>query len=212
MKKINEIKQLTKGPYLSMYLLDMVTETNKHWDYYVVSRSNTIERLKLKTKENPAEGVIVYAIYIDPVTQEEKVVLVRQYRCTIDDYIYEFPAGLVEPGEAYEVSGARELKEETGLDFIPLEVDFMYKKPMFTTIGMTDEACGTIYGYAKGTPSISGQEETEEIEIVLANREEVKRILKEEKIAIMCGYMLMHFVNTPEGHVFDFLKGDQDHE
>ena len=38
------------------------------------------------------------------------------------------------------------------------------------------------------------------------DREEVKRILKEEKVAIMCAYMLMHFLNTPEGHIFDFLN------
>ena len=30
-------------------------------------------------------------------------------------------------------------------------------------------------------------------------------IEEEEKVAIMCAYMLMHFLNTPEGHVFDFL-------
>ena len=44
---------------------------------------------------------------------------------------------------------------------------------------MTDESCGTVYGYAHGTPSKFGQEENEEIEIVLADRVEAKRILKE---------------------------------
>lgn len=31
---------------------------------------------------------------------------------------------------------------------------------------------------------------------VLADREECKRILKEENVAIMCAYMLMHFIHT----------------
>ena len=63
-----------------------------------------------------------------------------------------------------------------------------------------------MYGYASGTPSKEGQEENEEIEIVLADREEVKRILEEEPVSIMCAYMMMHFLHAPEGHVFDFLQ------
>ena len=59
---------------------------------------------------------------------------------------------------------------------------------------MTDESCGTVYGYASGVPSKEGQEENEEIEIVLADKAEVRRILKEENVAIMCAYMLMHFL------------------
>ena len=83
--------------------------------------------------------------------------------------------------------------------------DDMYTKPYFTTIGMTDESCGTVYGYAYGVPSKDGQEESEEIDIVLADKQEVRRILKEERVSIMCAYMLMHFLNTEEGHALDFL-------
>ena len=55
------------------------------------------------------------------------------------------------------------------------------KNRIFTTIGMTDESCATVYGYASGTVSRAGLEDSEELEIVLADKEEVKRILKEEK-------------------------------
>ena len=51
---------------------------------------------------------------------------------------------------------------------------------------MTDESCATVYGYASGEISKAAQEDSEEIEIVLADRTEVKRILKEERVAIMC--------------------------
>ena len=43
---------------------------------------------------------------------------------------------------------------------------------------------------------------TEEIEVVLADRNEVKRILKEERVAIMCAYMLMHFLKDEEPFAF----------
>ena len=81
----------------------------------------------------------------------------------------------------------------------------MYSKPFFTTIGMTDESCGTVYGYASGKPSLDGQEDSEEIQIVIADKEEVRRILKEENVAIMCAYQLMHFLESEEGNPFYFL-------
>ena len=208
MKKIVSVEQLTKSPYLNMFHLDVRNENDKKSNYYVASRAKSIDELKLKTKKDNADGVFVLCIYKDENENEEKIVLVRQYRCSIDGWIYEYPAGLVDEGEDYKTAGKRELKEETGLDFIPLDVDEMYTKPRYTSIGMTDEACGIVYGYATGTISKEWQEENEEIDVVLANREEVRRILKEEKIAVGCAYMMMHFLHTPEGHVFDFLKSD----
>lgn len=205
MRRIETIRQTTKNRFLNMYELDMKSDTGKKSTYYVASRAEKIEDLKIKTRENKADGVIIYSVYRDSQDNTEKLVLIRQYRCPLDDYIYEFPAGLVDAGEDFKTAGARELKEETGLSFSPIDAADMYTKPYFTTIGMTDESCGTVYGYADGVPSKDGQEENEEIEIVLADRREVKRILQEENVAIMCAYMLMHFLNSEEGHVFDFL-------
>lgn len=206
MRRVKAIKKTTENRFLNMYELDMESDTGKHSRYFVASRAERIEDLKISTRQNTADGVIIYSIYYDKKDKKEKIVLIRQYRCPLDDYIYEFPAGLVDEGEDFKTAGVRELKEETGLDLQPIEAKDMYTKPFFTTIGMTDESCGTVYGYASGAPSKEGQEENEEIEIVLADRNEVRRILKEENVAIMCAYMLMHFLNTPEGHVFDFLQ------
>ena len=77
---------------------------------------------------------------------------------------------------AYDEAELREMYEETGLKFTPLKVDPAFEKPYFTTVGMTDESCATVYGYAEGEISKDAQEDTEEIEVVLADREEVKRI------------------------------------
>lgn len=206
MRRIESIEKRTNNRFLNMYELNMRSDKGKASKYYVASRAKTIDELKIKARKNKADGVIIYSLYRDERDNKEKLVLIRQYRCPLDDYIYEFPAGLVDEGEDFKSAGARELKEETGLDFEAIDAADMYTKPFFTTIGMTDESCGTVYGYAKGTPSKEGQEENEEIEIVLADREEARRILKEENVAIMCAYMLMHFLNTPEGRVFDFLN------
>ena len=63
-----------------------------------------------------------------------------------------------------------------------------------------------MFGYCEGKPNYEHQEDSEEIEVVLADKNEVRRILKEEKIAIMTAYMLMHFIKDEEP--FGFLKED----
>ncbi|WP_461810710.1 NUDIX hydrolase [Faecalimonas sp.] len=206
MRRIEKINQVTDNRFLNMYTLEMNSEKNRKSTYYVASRAKNIDELKITTKKNKADGVIIYSLYYDEDSRCEKIVLIRQYRCPIDDYIYEFPAGLVDEGEDLKTAGVREFKEETGLILTPIDVKNMFTKPFFTTVGMTDESCGTVYGYAKGIPSKEGQEENEEIEIVLADRKEARRILEEENVSIMCAYMLMHFLHTSEGKVFDFLQ------
>lgn len=205
MRRVKSIEQMTNNRFLNMFELTMRDENKKESKYFVASRAKNVEELKITTKESKADAVIIYSIY-KGVDGKEYVVLIKQYRCPINTYIYEFPAGLVDEGETFQQAGMRELKEETGLDFQPLDVDEMYMKPSFSSVGMTDESCGTVYGYASGTISKELQEENEEIEIILADKNEVRRILKEENLSIKCAYMLMHFLNTPDGHAFDFLK------
>lgn len=201
MAKITKITRVTENPFVNLYELDRVSKTGKKGKYYVASRAKKEENLKLKTRKNHPDGVIMYSLYGE---KQDKVVLIRQYRYSIDDYIYEFPAGLVEAEEDYKEAAVREMKEETGLDFCPPPVDSAFEKPGFTTVGMTDESCATVFGISSGEVSQELLEDTEEIEVVLADREEVKRILREENVAIMCSYMLMHFLHDKEP--FAFLK------
>ena len=201
MPSIKKVTPMTDNPYVRLYHLDVESKTGKSGNYYVASRAKNEEALKLNTRKNTPDGVIIYSLYGE---KKDKVVLVRQYRYAIDDYIYEFPAGLVEPGEDFKEAGIRELKEETGLTLTPVSVDPAYERPYFTTIGMTDESCATVFGYAAGEVSNAGLEDSEALEIVLADKEEVKRILKEENVAIMTAYMLMHFLHDSE--TFGFLK------
>ena len=79
------------------------------------------------------------------------------------------------------------------------------QRPFFTTVGMTDESCAMCFGYCDGTPTNSNQEEAEDIQIILADRAECRRILKEENVALMCAYMMMHFI-AGDGDPLAFLK------
>lgn len=201
MGKITKITQKTENSHLNFYELETVNRVGRKGRYFVASRARNTGELKMSTRKNSPDGVIIYSLYGE---KRDRVVLIRQYRYPIDGYIYEFPAGLVDDGESYHQAAVRELKEETGLVLEPLQVEEMYQKPYFTTIGMTDESCGTVYGYASGEVSQAFLEDSEEIQVVLADREEVRRILSEELVSMNCSYMLMHFLHDKEP--FAFLK------
>lgn len=201
MGQIHSAEKLTDNRFVNLYNIKATSVRNTPVSYFVASRAKSVEFLKLNTGKNTPDGVIIYSVYGE---KKDRVVLIRQYRYTIGDYIYEFPAGLVEPGEDFHEGAVREMYEETGLKLEPLKVEEAFEKPYFTTVGLTDESCATVYGYASGEISKDAQEASEEIEVVLADKEEVKRILREEKVAIMCAYMLMHFVKDEEP--FEFLE------
>lgn len=71
----------------------------------------------------------------DPAGEDPQILLIRQYRYAADGFIYEIPAGLLNPGEDPRDCAIRELKEETGCS--AASVDFMFT--MRTTPGFTDE-------------------------------------------------------------------------
>lgn len=199
---IRTITQQTKNRFLNLFELEVTHKSGVDARYYVASRAKGIEQLKITTKENNPDGVIIFSV-VKEETGGEKVVLIRQYRYPIDGFIYEFPAGLVDKGEDYAAAAVRELKEETGLSLEPIPVSDEFQKPYFMTVGMTDESCATVYGYAKGTVSKNYQESSEEIEVILADKAEIRRILKEERVAIVCAYMLMHYLHDEDA--FGFL-------
>ncbi len=199
MGEIRKIEQKVKSPHLSFYEMDVENEKGHSGKYFEASRAKSTEELEAVTKRQAADAVIVYSLYGE---RKDRVVLVRQYRYPINSYIYEFPAGLVEEGEDYHDAAVREMKEETGLTLHPLAVDTMYEKPYYTTIGMTDECCAAVYGCSDGTVRTDLQEISEEIEVVLADRREVRRILQKERVSANCAYMLMHFLKDAEPFAF----------
>ncbi len=199
MEKIKKISKVTDNPFVNLYNLDVVNRKGKDSKYYVASRTKNAADLEMQTKRQTPNGVIIYSLYGE---KRDKVVLIRQYRYAIDNYIYELPAGLIDAGEDFHETAIRELREETGLILHPINADPMYERPYYTTIGMTDECCGTVYGYADGEISSDMLEDSEDIEVVLADRQEVRRILREERVAIVCSYMLMHFLHDEEPFAF----------
>lgn len=194
MGKIEKVTQQTQNRFLNMYELDTVRKNGSRGRYYVSSRAEKPEDLKLETHVNRPDGVIIYAVTED----RSRVLLVRQYRFPIDAYVYELPAGLIDEGENFREAAIREVHEETGMILHPIEADPVYEAPRYTTVGMTDESCACVFGYVTGELSAKYMEESEEIIQVLADREEVRRILREENVAASCAYHIIRFMKEED--------------
>lgn len=70
-----------------------------------------------------------------PLTDDDHVLLVHQYRRAAGGFIYEVPAGKLDAGEPPEVCARRELAEEAGVEAGSLRA----LGPILTTPGFTNE-------------------------------------------------------------------------
>lgn len=111
------------------------------------------------------EGVVA----IVPVTENRELVLIRQFRPAVNNYVIEFPAGLNDKGEDLSVAASRELLEETGYNAD--EMIFLAEGPLSS--GLSAEIM-TVF-LAKGLRFIDAahSDETEEIEVLKIPIEEI---------------------------------------
>ena len=181
MSKINKITPLTNVKFLNLYELEAENKFGDTHPYYVASRKNE-NIMMAATKE-----VIPYPL---------------------NDYIYELPAGLIDPGESIKETAIREMKEETGLTFTPAEFDDFLSRPHFSSAGMTDETNCTVYGISTGMPNLDHLEPNEDLSVELVDKNEAKRILREENLSVKAYYLLLHFIQSDPSDPFAFLKLD----
>lgn len=201
-KKYTGLQRLQENRFLNMYHLDAVSYSGEPFDYYFVSR-NKEDKLKINTHRIEAEGIVIYPVWKE---DPEKLVMIRQYRYPVGDYIYELPAGLIDQGESAEQAAIREMKEETGFDFVVYkEGKEMYRRAFFLAPGFSDETGQAVFGYASGESTKEFQEDSEYIEVLLVDKKEAERILSEERVSIRCAYLLMQFLHMSEEAPFAFL-------
>ncbi|HHV29149.1 NUDIX domain-containing protein [Acetivibrio mesophilus] len=78
---------------------------------------------------HPGASVII------PISDNNELYMVRQYRKPVEKELLELPAGKLDKGEDPEVCARRELKEETGLEAAKLK----HISSIYTTPGFTNE-------------------------------------------------------------------------
>lgn len=98
------------------------------------------------------------------------------------------------------------MKEETGLTFTPYEGgNPSFRRPVYLGAGLTDETSTSVFGYADGEISGRFRESTESIEVLLVDKKEAARILKEERVSLRAAFLLMSFLRMDGAEPFAFL-------
>lgn len=202
MKKYTAVRKLTDNRFLNLYEMDALTNTGAPFNYYFASR-NSEEKLPLLTGKLCSNGIVIYPIW---KRNPEKIVMIRQYRYPLDAWLYELPAGLIDEGETASEAAVREMKEETGLTFTPYEGgNPSFRRPVYLGAGLTDETSTSVFGYADGEISGRFRESTESIEVLLVDKKEAARILKEERVSLRAAFLLMSFLRMDGAEPFAFL-------
>src|SRR5690625_1712276 len=75
------------------------------------------------------------AVAVIPITEEGKIIFVKQYRKPLERSLLEIPAGRLEEGEEPVTTAKRELEEETGYT----AEDFSFVASFYTSPGFADE-------------------------------------------------------------------------
>lgn len=89
---------------------------------------------ELEMIRHPGAAAIV-PFFSDPAGDNPQILLLKQYRYAAEEFVYEIPAGRLDPGEAPIDCARRELMEETGCEAERVEPLYSF----FTTPGFTDE-------------------------------------------------------------------------
>ena len=172
--KYQGIRKIHEGRFITRYDVDYVTAEGHSKTYEIISRNRDIRTLEQLQNRTPDSVILI-------LTDEsgERILVNREYRMAMAQWIYNFPAGLIDPGETPEESAKRELWEETGLTLVRIDdtLDNSY-----CAIGFSNERNITVFGVAAGQFRKSTSD-AEEIVPGWYTKSEIRALLRTEAFA-----------------------------
>ena len=192
--KIIDSTVVNKGKFVTLVTVRYEDRRGNVKSWQMVSRK---ERPKCITGEIGRPDA---AIIVPYHRQEEKLVVIREFRVPVGGYQYGFPAGLLDPGEELAVAAGRELHEETGLGLVRV---YRHSPAIFSSAGITDEAIAMVFAEVEGMPGTRGNEDSEDIEVFLMDRNTVGELLQRDDIVFGArAWLVMDaFVRVGKGYL-----------
>lgn len=171
---LKSIKKVTQGKFITLYHLYYETREHHQKIYEMISRNHDLQNQEQLRGAEPDSVVIIATDETD-----EKILLQKEFRLAAGSWVYNFPAGLIDPGEQPVQSAVRELREETGLELYEIDdhMDLSY-----SAVGFSNEMNICIIGKARGefAPSTS---DVEEIEAGWYTKAQIRQLLQTERFA-----------------------------
>ncbi|MFE8702594.1 NUDIX hydrolase [Cytobacillus sp. FJAT-54145] len=161
------------------HLEEKTIKTEKIFNGKVISLQ--VDDVELPNGKTSKREIIKHpgAVAVLAITDENKIVMVEQYRKALEKMIIEIPAGKLEKGEEPASTARRELEEETGYDCEKLE----WLISFYTSPGFADEI---IHLYvAKGLfkkENAASLDEDEFVNVMEITLEKAQEYLREQRI------------------------------
>ena len=133
--------------------------TGKEYDFYVIESLEWVN--------------------VIPVTKENEVILIRQYRHGIQDVTLEIPGGIVEPGDTPLEGARRELREETGYT----DGDMVCLGMVHSNPAIFNNRCHTYLALDCQQDGEQSLDDKEDIEVVIKQLDEIPGLIKEGAIS-----------------------------
>lgn len=131
---LKNLTQQTDNKYLNIYLAEY--EIDGGTKKYQICSRKPLNKLQVFSPNTVVpDGVRILPYYYE--NGKIKVCFIKEFRYAINNYIYSFPAGLVDEGEDPLVAAKRELHEEIGANVISIELT---DKPCYCSAGLGDES------------------------------------------------------------------------
>ena len=183
------IRKISEGRFITRYDVDYVTAEGHPKTYEIISRNSHIRTME-ELQNAKADSVVLI------LTDEsgERILVSREYRLAMAQWIYNFPAGLIDPGETPEQSAKRELWEETGLTLVRID-DVLDNS--YSAVGFSNERNICVFGAAAGEFRKSTSD-VEEIVPGWYTREEMRKLLRTEAFAARTPAYCYAWANTSD--------------
>lgn len=165
--KLLGLEKKYEGNFLTYYVAKYENSLGGIKYYEFVSRDKNLTVDTFHNHNAQGVGMVCFS------TDRTKILMQEEFRMATNEWVYNFPAGLIDEGEDCYTACKRELKEETGVDLV--EVIAMLS-PSYASQGTSDEEMNIAIVTCEGEirPSDSPMEE---IRANWFTKEDVKKLL-----------------------------------